>query len=317
MASPQPTSANASPSPSSKLAFLEALLACDSLVEAAQLGADWLVRSVGIREIAIALVDLERGGSPRLVFVATQGLDDAADIDALSIDLDERDHPLIQAMNFQGPARPAVIPNTAGLAFSGGRCWAYPLPFPPKPGRDCVGLVLLGGIARDPQLRWILGVLGRKLSDLRNLRILATTEKRLDRERALLQSILKAVPDPVLLTDPEGRLIIANPRAELYFASEEDESEGRRRAVALNNMLFSAALSRHAIDGNEFERSELPLVDPNDGSDRLFELMSAPITTPDGRGLVSVLRNVTDLQLAAQEIEENYRRLPGAGAQVL
>ena len=67
-----------------------------------------------------------------------------------------------------------------------------------------------------------------------------------------------AVPDPVLLTDPEGRLIIANPRAELYFASEEDESEGRRRAVALNNMLFSAALSRHAIDGSQFERRELP-----------------------------------------------------------
>lgn len=315
-ASHQSSSALATPSSSSKLAFLEALLACDSLAEAAQLGTDWLVRSVGVREIAIALVDLERAGGPRLVFVATHGLK-TADLDVLATDLDERDHPLVQALHATRATQiPVRVFDGTSIAFSGDRCTAHALRFPQRPDLDSIGLALLGGATRDPQVRWVLGVLGRKLGDLRNLRVLGMTERRLDRERALLQSILKAVPDPVLLTDPEGRLVIANPRAELYFASEEDESEGRRRAVALNNMLFSAALSRHAIEGSEFERSELPLVDPNDGSDRLFELMSAPIMTPDGRGLVSVLRNVTDLQLAAQEIEENYRRLRIAEAQV-
>jgi PAS domain S-box-containing protein len=277
---------------------------------------EWLVRNAGMRQIAIVLVDLERPGGARLVGAAAQGLD-AGHVTGLSIDLEEREHPLVQALTAH---RPIAIPPSAfegtGLSFEGGRCTAYALPFPLRPDHDAVGLALFGGVARDPQARWLLGVLGRKLVDLRNLRVLGATEKRLDRERALLQSILKAVPDPVLLTDPEGRLIIANPRAELYFASEEDESEGRRRAVALNNMLFSAALSRHAIDGSQFERRELPLVDPNDGSDRLFELMSAPITTPDGKGIVSVLRNVTDLQLAAQEIEENYRRLRFAETEV-
>jgi PAS domain S-box-containing protein len=304
------------PTPSSKLSFLEALLACNNLVEAAQLGVDWLARSAGVKQIAIALVELERAGGARLVGAAAQGLD-AAGVAALSIDLEKREHPLVQALT---ASRPTLIPAGAfegtPLDFMEGRCMAYPLPFPAVPERDSVGLALFGGAARDPQVRWGFGVLGRKLVELRNLRVLGTTEKRLDRERALLQSILKSVPDPVLLTDPEGRLVIANPRAELYFASEEDESEGRRRAVALNNMLFSAALSRHAIEGSEFARRELPLVDPNDGSDRLFELMSAPITTPDGKGIVSVLRNVTDLQLAAQEIEENYRRVRIAEAQV-
>ena len=315
-AASQRTNGQTAPTSSSKLSFLEALLACDSLVEAAQLGVDWLVRSGAVKQIAIALVDLDRPGGARLIGAAAQGLD-SADVGALSIDLEEREHPLIQAL---ASARPSVVPASAldgtPLAFAGGRCMAYALPFPARADRDSVGLVLYGGVARDPQVRWVFGLLGRKLVDLRNLRVLATTEKRLDRERALLQSILKAVPDPVLLTDTEGRLVIANPRAELYFASEEDESEGRRRAVALNNMLFSAALSRHAIEGTEFARRELPLVDPNDGSDRLFELMSAPISTPDGMGIVSVLRNVTDLQLAAQEIEENYRKLRVAETEV-
>jgi PAS domain S-box-containing protein len=302
------------PSAATKLAVVEALLACDTLVETTQLGVDWLARHAGVRQVAITLVDVERPGGARLVGAASHGVGDA-EVAAISIDLDEREHPLVAAL---GARRPTAIPSPAewtGLSFASRRCVAYPLPFPAEIGRDAIGLALLSN-AGNAETRWLLGVLGRKLVDLRNLRVLATTERRLDRERALLQSILKAVPDPVLLTDPEGRLLVANARAEVYFASEEEESEGRRRAVALNNMLFSAALTRHAIEGNEFARRELPLVDPTDGSDRLFELMSAHIVTPDGPGIVSVLRNVTDLQLAAQEIEDNYRKLRGAEAEV-
>lgn len=303
------------PSATTKLAFVEALLATGTLVDASQLGVDWLARHLGVHQVAIALGDLERPAGARLVVAASHGLP-AAEVASVSVDLDDRDHPFIQAL---ASGRPMTIPASAleemRLSFSARRCTAYPLPFPPQASRVPVGLVLLNGIARDPETRWLFGVLGRKLVDLRNLRVLAATERRLDRERALLQSILKSVPDPVLLTDPEGRLVVANARADLYFASEEEESEGRRRAVALNNMLFSAALSRHAIEGSEFARRELPIVDPSDGSDRLFELMSAPIVTPDGPGIVSVLRNVTDLQLAAQEIEDNYRKIRGAEAQ--
>ena len=56
--------------------------------------------------------------------------------------------------------------------------------------------------------------------------------------------------------------MIANARAEALLATGEDQSEGRRRAVALNNMLFSAALSRHALEGAGAPRRELLLVDP-------------------------------------------------------
>lgn len=304
------------PSATAKLAFVEALLATDTLVEASQLGVEWLTRHLGVSQVAIALADLERPAGARLVVAASHGLD-AREVASLSIDLDDRDHPFVHALS---SGRATTLPESAldemRLTFASRRCTAYPLPFPVPLDREPVGLVLLNGIARDPETKWLFRALGRKLVDLRNLRVLVATERRLDRERALLQSILKAVPDPVLLTDPEGRLVVANARAELYFASEEEESEGRRRAVALNNMLFSAALSRHAIEGSEFARRELPIVDPSDGSDRLFELMSAPIGTPDGPGIVSVLRNVTDLQLAAQEIEDNYRKIRGAEAQV-
>src|SRR4051812_25727236 len=48
------------PSANTKLAFVEALLATDTLVEASQLAVEWLARHLGVRQVAVALVDLER-----------------------------------------------------------------------------------------------------------------------------------------------------------------------------------------------------------------------------------------------------------------
>jgi signal transduction histidine kinase len=122
--------------------------------------------------------------------------------------------------------------------------------------------------------------------------------------------VLNAATDPILFTDTEGRLLIANTRAELLFSATDDVSEGRRRAVQLNNMFFSAALSRRSLGEGEPGRRELVLVDPTDGSDLPFELLSTVVTDPrEGTGVVSILRNISDLRQAAQQIDENYARL--------
>jgi signal transduction histidine kinase len=155
--------------------------------------------------------------------------------------------------------------------------------------------------------RWAADLLGHKLIRWRRLQFANESERRLWLERVLLD----AVPDPILLTDPEGRLLLANSRAQTLFAAGEHESEGRRRAVALNNMLFSSALAQASLhEGPAAGKRELLLVDPVDGSDLLFELLSAVTSDPrEGSGIVSILRNVSDLRRATEEIEENYRKL--------
>ena len=133
----------------------------------------------------------------------------------------------------------------------------------------------------------------------------------------LLYSIINAVTDPILLTDTEGKLMIANTHAEKLFAAPEDASEGWRRAVALNNMLFSAALSTSAVANTDMSRRELLLVDPLEGSDLLFELLSSRAKDErQGTYVVSILRNITDLARAREEIEESYRTLRVAQAEV-
>ena len=292
-----------------RVALLEALLRCEDVADCAQVAIESLVRQTHTREVILAL-RVGKGESAELVGLTGYGVEQSR-VSALRVNLEDRADPLVQAF-FAG--RPTELPGFGG---DGMPMLAVPLPCS-APGEANPDAMIVAGPAPPvtPELRHFVDVVGRALSRLAELERLRDAERRLERERALFHLVLSAVPDPVLLTDREGRLVVANPRAESYLASVEEESEGRRRAVALNNMLLSASLSRRAIEGEAEIRRELPLVDPVDGSDRLFELLSSVIHTPDGPGVVSVLRNVTDLQAATLQIEENYRRLRSAEAAI-
>ncbi|HEY3884844.1 MAG TPA: ATP-binding protein, partial [Vicinamibacterales bacterium] len=193
----------------------------------------------------------------------------------------------------------------------------HAIPLRAEPHESAYGLLLVGGVGPelDPETLWLGRTLGKQISRLLGRQLLAET--RFGQERMLLYSIINAVTDPILLTDTEGKLIIANSHAEKLFAAPEEASEGWRRAVALNNMLFSAALSTSAVATTELARRELLLVDPLEGSDLLFELLSSRAKDErQGTYVVSILRNVTDLARAKEEIEESYRTLRVAQAEV-
>jgi signal transduction histidine kinase len=183
-------------------------------------------------------------------------------------------------------------------------------------GHDSVGVLLAAaGPEVHPDTQWAAAVLGQQLARLQHRHGLR--EVRFGQERMLLYSIINAVTDPILLTDTEGKLIIANTLAERLFLAPDDASDGWRRAVSLNNMLFSAALSATAMEHAAGGRRELLLVDPIEGSDLLFELISSRARDErQGTYVVSVLRNVTDLARAKEEIEESYRTLRMAQAEV-
>jgi PAS domain S-box-containing protein len=182
---------------------------------------------------------------------------------------------------------------------------------------ESLGLLLVGGT--DPvggELHWFTSIFSQKLDQILRTQALVEADRKLGRERSLLHSIINAVSDPILLTDTEGRLLIANQRALTLFTASEEESEGRRGAVRMNNMLLSSALSSKAIEETGATRRELLLVNPVDGTDLVFELLSTVTEDPrQGSGVVSILRNVTDLRRASEEIEENYRKMRIAEAQ--
>ena len=229
--------------------------------------------------------------------------------------MENPEHPLVFAL----AGREAVMIGKEGRR-NGADPWrgdfvAIPLPLSEK--REArQGLLLVSPARCEPEAKWAAELLGQKIARLRATAAILESEHRLQRERELLLNIINASPDPILLTEPEGRMIISNARADALFSTKEGESEGRHRAVALNNMLFSAALSQQAIESGATRR-ELLLVSPSEGSDLLFELLSSVVQHPrEGTCVVSILRNVTDLRAATEQIEENYRRLKVAEADV-
>jgi PAS domain S-box-containing protein len=135
---------------------------------------------------------------------------------------------------------------------------------------------------------------------------------RVSRERNRLQQMVDSLPDPVVITDASNDIMLQNKRAEHLLFITEDDSPGRRRAVELNNLLFTSFLSRSAIAGGASGGArELNLVDPDEGHDLLFEVLTHPLGERVGPedSVLSVLRDVTDLRRAARELERQVHRV--------
>jgi len=316
------TSAGTAVNHAARLELLEHYLTHhEDVVRCAELSLEWLARHTGVKQSACLAVDAE---SNMLVGIAAYGTV-GEKIELFSWPLSDAYDPVIAALQSPVPVHfKSYRPN--GYAA---RAPSTPLgrgPFTAVPlglrgglidtDDTAPGLLLFRAPAVTPDITWLVTVLGQKIDQVRGRGSLAEEARKLRRERTLFFTIINAVTDPIMLTDIEGRLIVANARAEKLFAASEEESEGRRRAVELNNMLFSAALSRSAVEGSP-EARELLLVDPSDGSDLLFEVLSSTVEDPrEGTGVVSVLRNITDLRRATEQIEENYQKLRVAEAAV-
>jgi PAS domain S-box-containing protein len=136
---------------------------------------------------------------------------------------------------------------------------------------------------------------------------------RLDQQREMLTAIVNSLPDPIVIINASHDIVVQNSRAEHLLSSGDKDSEGRRRAVEINNLLFTSHLSKAAMGSKETAGSrELNLVDPDEGADLLFEVLTHDLGGQDGThagSTVSVLRDVTDLRRAANELERQVQRV--------
>jgi nitrogen-specific signal transduction histidine kinase len=138
-------------------------------------------------------------------------------------------------------------------------------------------------------------------------------------EKEWLYWMVNGVADPVILTDANNDIILKNLRADSLFRASPDDAEGKRRAVWMNNFLFTAALSTSTLEQNATDRGrELTLVDPIEGSELLFEMITLPATNyyNGARGQVAVLKNITDLRHATEQVTQNVHRLQTAEEEI-
>ena len=177
------------------------------------------------------------------------------------------------------------------------------------------GVVLLEGpvpAAAVDALTSLVMLAGPLVARLASLQDARDTIDRLTQQRDRLTLMVDSLPDPVVITNATNDIIAQNSRAERLLNAKEGDSPGRRRAIELNNLLFTSFLAKSVMTGSpQAGARELNLVDPDEGHDLLFEVLAHPLSDRVGPedAVLSVLRDVTDLRRAANELERQVQRV--------
>jgi signal transduction histidine kinase len=178
--------------------------------------------------------------------------------------------------------------------------------------------MVVGQLGRSPnqtqlrQFRNLVDRANRHLSRLFKVEHYYNRMRDMEMTISRMTTVMESMADPVILTDNQHRVIIQNRAAERFFRVPEGISEGGRRAVEFNNLLFSAALSSMVVSASDSSR-DLTLVDVMEGEEVLFEAVCAPTYVSESRtGMVTVMRDVTDLRRADQEVRANLEKLRAA-----
>src|SRR5438874_7431756 len=169
------------------------------------------------------------------------------------------------------------------------------------------------GQAQLRQFRNLVDRANRQLSRLFKVEHYYNRMRDMEITISRMTTVMESMADPVILTDNQHRVIIQNRAAERFFRVPEGVSEGGRRAVEFNNLLFSAALSSMAVSASDTSR-DLTLVDVMEGEEVLFEAVCAPTYSKEGvrTGMVTVMRDVTDLRRADEEVGANLEKFRNA-----
>jgi PAS domain S-box-containing protein len=185
-----------------------------------------------------------------------------------------------------------------------------------KLGHAPGGVVLLEASVDDDLLGALMhaaSLAGPVLARMAAVEEFRLSTGRLDQQREMLTTIMNSLPDPIVIINADRDIVVQNQRAEHLLHTTDKDSEGRRRAVEINNLLFTSHLSKAAMGSKESSAGsrELNLVDPDEGTDLLFEVLTHPLggNGTHGSATVSVLRDVTDLRRASNELERQVQRV--------
>jgi PAS domain S-box-containing protein len=316
------------------------MLATPRLQERLILALEAIVHSFGCEQAAIALIN-EREADLR--FRAALGFDEDQGVSKIEMPLDSS-AACVRVIHDAHALWIDLDQDESSRQLFGNMDWrhdvlALPLfgisELPPKTGRDASRLpsqywtfergsrlgVLYVGTDRenlDDETYDLLRRFSERIGIVASLAThqerLVTTVTKLQRERTWIESIMKSVADPIVLTDLDNEILLQNRRAEELFSGSANAGEGKRRALKMNDLLFSAFLSSATVSSSEVIQRDITLVDPIEGSDIHFEVISTPATNGRGEplGLVSIFRDVTDLREANEELARNFAKLQNA-----
>jgi two-component system sensor histidine kinase/response regulator len=134
-------------------------------------------------------------------------------------------------------------------------------------------------------------------------------------------ALLEAAPDAIVVSDGDGRIVMANAQVEALFAIPRSEVQGRR----LETLLPERFRAAHVDHRHRYLRAPSPRVMGKgmelfalrgDGSEFPISLSLSTLRTPDGILVISAIRDVTETHRSAAALDAVNSRLREALAQV-
>ena len=314
------------------------MLATPKLQERLLLALEAIANNFGHRQAAIAIInerDAELRMRAAIGFDGDTRLEMPLDSSAACVRVIHDGQPLWISMDEDGASRSlfanmewnsevlavplfgvSEVAARPGISRSTSQYWTF------QPGAR-LGVLYVGANqdSVDPESLTLIKRFAERIGIVASLathqeRLVGTVNK-LQRERQWIESIMKSVADPIVLTDLDNEILLQNRRAEELFSGSANAGEGKRRALKMNDLLFSAYLSSATVSSSEVIQRDITLVDPIEGSDIHFEVISTPAANSRGEplGLVSIFRDVTDLREANEELARNFVKLQQAEAE--
>src|SRR6266542_25888 len=304
---------------------------------------DGLSRALGYDRALVALFDQRRG-----TLRGSVGLNVPEPLaESLEVPLSQAGNPIVKAVLDGTPQRveqaetdAQLDDNTRALLSELGMSSFVVAPlrsgtseFGPPPtwqGREIwsQGAVLLSKDERitDEDIEWLMpfaNQAGVALARATDVELLRTSTEQAAIENEWLWWMINAVDDPVIVVDSQNNIVHENVRAEQFFRAGTEDSEAKRHAIRMNNFLFTAAVSTWNLEqgdnpARQVSDTELTLVDPIEGTDLYFDVLTTPMMhyRLGMRGLVCVLKNVTDLRRATEQLSQNVQQLQMADEEI-
>jgi PAS domain S-box-containing protein len=150
------------------------------------------------------------------------------------------------------------------------------------------------------------------LSVIRDLSARKSTEDALRRSEAQLRAIFEHSPDAIIGVDPRGRIIEANAQVRQFFGYDRAALIGQPVEILIPGRFRNQHLLHRA------GYQHMPRTRPmgiglelfglhKDGTEFPVDIMLSPVDTPEGKMILTVIRDLSERKRAQEELERHER----------
>ncbi len=150
------------------------------------------------------------------------------------------------------------------------------------------------------------------LSVIRDLSARKFAEEALRRSEAQLRAIFEHSPDAIIGVDPRGRIIEINAQVQNFFGYDRAELVGK----PIETLIPARFRNQHLLHRAGYQH--VPRTRPmgiglelfglrKDGTEFPVDIMLSPVDTPEGKMILSVIRDLSEKKRAQEELERRER----------